>query len=188
LPEGSAAFFFPGGHDVASTRRMHSWILPVAALALVLAWWLWPANERATPARNPATASTSTPASASRTARAPTPGSGDVELPGGYVGPDPASLTPAEREALVAAEVAVSAAAEPPARYIGIDGKPKAFSYADDAAAARTEAARADRRASLRRELDADPAAFARRHQLSAKEVQWIVDGETDFPDRLIEP
>ena len=40
----------------------------------------------------------------------------------------------------------------------------------------------------LARELEADPARFARDHHLSLKQVQWIVDGETDFPDSLLEP
>jgi hypothetical protein len=186
LPEGSAAFFFPGGPDVASTRHKLSWLLPAAALALVFAWWLRPTREYA----GSQVASVPSPAESgvSPPARRPAPSAEDVVLPGGYVGPDPASLTPAEREALVVAEVAASATAAAPARYTGIDGKPKAFAYPDDASAASAESARADRRASLRRELAADPAAFARRHQLTAKEVQWIVDGETDFPDRLLEP
>ena len=38
------------------------------------------------------------------------------------------------------------------------------------------------------RELEADPARFAREHRLSLKQVQWIADGETDFPDELLEP
>jgi hypothetical protein len=186
LPEGSAAFFFPGGPDVASTRYKFSWLLPAAAVALVLAWWLWP--TRGHDALQDAPAPAPVEASVSPAARVSAPGAEDVVLPGGYVGPDPASLMPTERQALVAAEVAASAAAEAPAQYTGIDGKPRAFAYPDDASAARAEAARADRRASLRRELAADPAAFARRHRLTAKEVQWIVDGETDFPDRLLEP
>lgn len=171
---------------MASTRQKHAWILPAAAAALLLAWWLWSPDRRPAPPGDPTTAPAAAVAPRATPSRPPAPA--DVTLPGGYVGPDPASLTPAERQALVAAEVAASAAAPPPAQYTGMNGKPKAFAYPDDASAARAEAARGERRASLRRELTADPAAFAHRHQLSAKEVQWILDGETDFPDRLLEP
>jgi hypothetical protein len=38
------------------------------------------------------------------------------------------------------------------------------------------------------RELEADPARFAREHKLSLKQVQWIADGDADFPDELLEP
>ena len=97
-------------------------------------------------------------------------------------------LTPAERQALGAAEVERSAAAEPPRTFKGIDGKPKAFRYPDPVASESAERTRQARRDRLMRELEADPARFARDHHLSLKQVQWIVDGETDFPDSLLEP
>lgn len=105
---------------------------------------------------------------------------------GNYVPPDIASATPAEVQAMRNAEVERSAASAPVASFKDIDGKTRRFNYASDQeriAAARQQ----ERRELLMRELQADPAGFAREHQLSLKEVQWIVDGDADFPDRLLE-
>lgn len=105
----------------------------------------------------------------------------------GYRPPDLSTATPAEMQAIHDAEARNSAAAQPPRTYKGMDGKPKAFDYNDDKAAAE-EALREVRRGQLMQELSRDPKAFAIKYKLSLKEVQWIVDGDTDFPDRLLAP
>lgn len=102
--------------------------------------------------------------------------------------PEPPPLTVAERQALQVQEAAHSTAAPPAASYRGIDGKPRAFRYPDPLAAESAERNRQARREQLMRELAADPARFAREHGLSLKQVQWIVDGEADFPDEMLEP
>ena len=163
----------------------HRWLLGLLALALVAyGWWrLRPPPAAATPSAVPAPAEL--PA-----ARVPpaTKGNPLANTPGGYVGPDPASLSPAERAAMQNAEVERSATATPPTSYRGIDGKPKVFQYPDPAATASAERNRQAIREQLMRELAADPARFAREHHLSLKQVQWIVDGEADFPDELLGP
>jgi hypothetical protein len=103
----------------------------------------------------------------------------------GYVPLDLASATPAEIHAIHDAEVRNSAAAPPPASFKGMDGKPKAFKY-NDARAEAEDAVLDVRRQQLMLELRRDPKAFARKYGLSAKEVQWILDGDTDFPLRLL--
>lgn len=165
--------------------RSRQWWIPVLVLALLAAWWwrdrsgagagIAPASRDAEPAQVDSYARPSPPP-------APTPA-----LPGGYVGPDPSSLSPAERDALRNAEVERSAAAAAPATYKDIDGRRKAFRYPEPVVAESAERTRQARREQLMRELEADPARFARTHGLSLKQVQWIVDGETDFPDRLLE-
>lgn len=166
---------------MGSSRR---WWIPVLVLALLAAWW-W----RQESAEGGGTAVVQAADTAAGTA--PVPGSPAAApapiLPGGYVGPDPASLTPAEREAFHDAEVERSAAAPAPKTYKDIDGKQRAFRYPDAAAAESAERMRQARREQLMRELEADPQRFARTHGLSLKQVQWIVDGETDFPDRLLD-
>lgn len=167
---------------MGSSRR---WWIPVLVLALLAAWW-W--RDQALlgegvgdPVATGGTMPFETAGGAEKT-RAPTP-----VLPGAYVGPDPGSLTPAERDALGDAEVERSAAAPPPATFKDIDGRQRAFRRPDPVAADSAERTRQARRDQLMLELEADPARFARTHGLSLKQVQWIVDGETDFPDRLLD-
>jgi hypothetical protein len=151
-------------------------LLLVFALGMGAGWWL---ARRGAPPAAPATVSAGSAGAASTTpaaSRSPTP---DTGLP---------PLTPQERQALEAQEVQRSVVAEPPRTYRGIDGKPKAFRYPDPVAAESAERTRQARREQLMRELEADPARFAREHKLSLKQVQWIADGDADFPDELLEP
>ena len=166
-------------------RSWRGWWVPVLVLALLAAWW-WRDGPGAAAEDPPAPEAV--PAVHADTANRPSIGPAQTPvLPGGYVGPDPSSLSPAERDALRDAEVERSAAAPPPATFKDIDGRRKAFRYPDPVAAESAERTRQARREQLMRELEADPARFARTHGLSLKQVQWIVDGETDFPDRLLE-
>lgn len=156
-------------------------LLIAAGAALFLSgWWLGRAG--------PKPAAPATPVVEARPVVVATP---SMPVPsavgaGNYVPPDIANATPAEVQAMRQAEVERSAASAPVASFRGIDGKTHSFRY--DAAQDRIAAARQqERRELLMRELQADPARFARDHQLSLKEVQWIVDGDADFPDRLLE-
>jgi hypothetical protein len=155
-----------------------SWLplLLVFAAGVGVGWWLAPRAEPATEAVTNAAASAAEASVAPAPASIPAP---DTSLP---------ILTPQERQAYEAQEVERSAAAEPPRAYRGIDGKPRAFRYPDPVSAESAERTRQARREQLMRELEADPARFARDHKLSLKQVQWIADGETDFPDELLEP
>jgi hypothetical protein len=153
-------------------------LMLAGALALV-GWWLAARNGRAT-----APAGTALPARVAGGEGADVP----AVLPGNAEAPPAVVLSPAEREALLAAEAERSVKAAPPATYKGIDGRQHAFRYPDPVAAESAERTRQARREQLLRELEADPAGFARAHGLSLKQVQWIVDGETDFPDALLEP
>ena len=152
-------------------------LLLVFAAGLGLGWWLGRDNAStgAVPARTAAAPNGAAAPSLPQAEAAV----GDRGLP---------ALTPAERQALQAQEVERSSAAEPPRTYKGIDGKPRAFRYPDPVAAESAERTRQARREQLMRQLEADPARFAREHNLSLKQVQWIVDGESDFPDELLEP
>jgi hypothetical protein len=151
-------------------------LLVVFALGLGLGWWLGRSDPADAAPAQVAPAGPAVPAASSGARLAPV---ADAGLP---------PLTPQEREAFQAQEVERSAAAEAPRAYRGIDGKPKAFKYPDPVAAESAERTRQARREQLMRELEADPARFAREHRLSLKQVQWIADGETDFPDELLEP
>lgn len=155
----------------------------MAVVALVAAWL---ANRSAPHAVAPRPALAPAPAAGSNAPPAvvaPRP-----TYPGGFVAHEAASLTPVERQALRQHEAAASAAAPAVAGFTGIDGKPRAFRYPDAHEAEAAERARQARRDQLMVELGADPAAFARNHRLSLDEVRAIVDGDTDFPDRLLEP
>ena len=162
---------------VRSSGSPRPWLYPLLGLALLAAaaWqWRTQADREAAGAGFPPAPSASDVA-----------GAGPLATPAAVA---PAALSPADREALLAREARASAAAQPPRTYRGIDGKPRAFAYKDPVAAASEEGMRQARREALMRELAADPAAFARKYRLSLKQVQWIVDGETDFPDELLEP
>ena len=165
---------------VRSGGSRRPWLYPLLGLALLAAAaWQWRTQAEHTAAGSDmAQFPASPPASA-------VPGAGAQAAPRTVA---PVTLSSADREALLAREARASAAAQPPRTYRGIDGKPHAFAYKDPVAAASEEGMRQARREALMRELAADPAAFARKHRLSLKQVQWIVDGETDFPDELLEP
>jgi hypothetical protein len=165
--------------QVVSVAR--SLLLVCAGVALFLSgWWLGREGRPAAPAAEPP-AVISSPTLDSLPRPPPPAAVGN----GNYLPPDIATATPAEVQAMRDAEVERSAASVPKATYKGIDGKTHSFHY--DAAQDRIAAARQqERREMLMRELQADPARFAREHQLSLKEVQWIVDGDADFPDRLL--
>jgi hypothetical protein len=124
--------------------------------------------------------STAVPAGTTRT---PLPAN---RIPG-YTAPPIETATPAEIDALVSAEVARSAKSVTPKTYVGIDGKPHQIQYNGAGQSATEELRREDRRKVLMDELKANPAAFARSHDLSMKEVGWILDGSSDFPERLLD-
>jgi hypothetical protein len=134
----------------------------------------------------PSNAATLEPAQPGSSAAAPAP-SAPVAYTDqtGFVPPDLATATQAEVQAIHEAEVRNSAAAPPPASFKDTNGKPKAFKY-NDAGAEAEDAVLDVRRQQLMQELRRDPKAFARKYELAAKEVQWIQDGETDFPVRLL--
>lgn len=167
--------------------RSRRWWVPVLVLALLAGWW-W-RNESSVDEGVAGVAAAAYPEAAAPTGPAPRATATPARvLPGGYVAPNLASLSPAEREALRDAEVERSAAAAPPRTFKDIDGRQRPFRYPDPVAAESAERLRQARRDQLMLELEADPARFARNHRLSLKQVQWIVDGETDFPDRLLDP
>jgi hypothetical protein len=160
--------------------RFAAWLIIFAAIC-GLAVWSWPS---ASPRRTPGPAITD-PAPVRMPSAAAV---GRPTYPGGVPPVDVASLTPGERKALADREARISAAAAPVAVGKGIDGKPRAFQYPGTQQAVVAERNRQARRERLMVELEADPAHFARAHQLSLDDVRWIVEGETDFPDRLLEP
>ncbi|OGT59133.1 MAG: hypothetical protein A3E01_20065 [Gammaproteobacteria bacterium RIFCSPHIGHO2_12_FULL_63_22] len=162
--------------------KLSSLVLPALAL-LLAAWWflqdrpLAPDGEAGPDASVPVATPTVAPAPVARPV-------GQVP---GYTAPPIESLTPAEVAQLHRAEVERSAKSEPPKTFVGIDGKTHAFEYNSSAKSSAKEEAREVRRALLMRQLMADPQRFARENKLTLKEVQWIVDGDSDFPDRLLD-
>ena len=166
-----------------SQRSFVSAVLLVSAFVLALWWYFW-GSEPSVPAAPDVTSlqSDATPEARALPAHPATVAYADQT---GYVPPDLATATPAEIQAIHDAEVRNSAAAEAPKTYKGIDGKPKAFSY-NDARAEAEEVVRDARRQQLMQELKRDPSAFARKYGMASKEAQWILDGTTDFPDRLL--
>lgn len=163
------------------------WLFPAMVVGLTLWWWLQSRSPEPEPAVIPVLEQVA-PASAPATVmRSPAGESARRVIPGGFDLPPADSATPAEIESLREAEVERSAASPlPPRSFTGPDGKPREFAYGGAEERAR-EQAQADRRSLLMARLRADPRAFGREHRLSAKEVQWILDGSTDFPDRLLD-
>lgn len=163
------------------------WIFPALAAGL-LGWW-WLQSRTLEPAPSEAAAAPSAIAESVAPAVRATPGA-DREriLPGGFNLPALESATPSEVRSLRQAEAARSAAAlAPPRSYTGVDGKQHALDYERSGEVRNHELALAARRDLLMTQLKADPQGFARTHGLSAKEVQWILEGETDFPERLLD-
>lgn len=160
-------------------------LLPVAALLLVGGWIV---RETGSPVPPPADSASVTPPVTLGPGGATT---GPLTRPAGqipgYSAPPIETATPAEVAALLQAEVERSARSEPPKTFVGIDGKPKTFQYNKTQESAAREEARDIRRKLLMQQLSADPQRFARDNQLTLKEVQWIVDGTSDFPDRLLD-
>lgn len=166
--------------------RLMRGLLPLGAAVLVGAW-LWGQRVAVTPALEPAasvanSASATTPASAA-TARPAAQG----RLPGMPMPPPIESASPNEIAALRRAEVVHSQARPPVASYVGADGKQHAFRYEPTQQEAASDRAREEREASLMRELQADPAAFARRYGLKAREIERILDGSAPFPPALLD-
>jgi hypothetical protein len=157
-------------------------VLPVLALLLV-AWWFVQGRASAPDGSSIGGAPVSAQASLSR----PAPAAKPVGQVPGYSAPPIESFTAAEVAELHRAEVERSAKSDPPKTFVGIDGKTHAFEYNTSAQSSAKEDARAVRRALLMRQLMADPQRFARENKLTLKEVQWIVDGDSDFPDRLLD-
>lgn len=156
--------------------------LPVLALLLV-AWWF--IQGRGSAPEEVASPSATVPVVPSPVSQAPVARpAGQVP---GYTAPPIESFTAAEVAELHRAEVERSAKSEPPKTFVGIDGKTHALEYNSSAKSDARQEARDIRRALLMRQLMADPQRFARDNQLSLKEVQWIVDGTSDFPDRLLD-
>ena len=108
---------------------------------------------------------------------------GNLEIPGMPVG----EPSPAEREALRQAEVENSKAHPPVASYRGVDGRQHAFRYEATPAEEARQLRREQRERELMAELEADPAAFARKYQLQAREVERILDGSLPLPPALLE-
>ena len=160
--------------------------LLLGAAALV-GMWLWRHQTAPAPATGAASAaavspSTSSPISASS---APPPVQG--RLPGMPMPPPIESASPSEIAALRQAEVEHSQARPAVASYTGADGRQHAFRYQQTEQEALGERVREEREASLRRELEADPAAFARRYGLRAREIERILDGSAPFPPALLD-
>lgn len=160
-------------------------VLPAAALLLV-AWWIVrePASPEAEDASRESLALPEPADPDAMTKSATLQPAGQIP---GYSAPPIQTATPAEVAALVQAEIDRSARSEPPKTFIGIDGKPKTFQYNTTPEQAAREDARDARRRLLMQQLKADPQRFAHDNQLTLKEVQWIVDGTGDFPDRMLD-
>ena len=166
-------------------KRNHvQWIFPVIASCLLALWFV----DR--PRQAPAQVHVSAPAVPALNLRAGRnePAGSSAIFPGGHVAPKLDDATPLEIEQLREAEVARSAKSpEPPKSYLGADGNRHAFQYNGSAQSSAVEDARDVGRKLLMQQLRADPVGFARTHKLAAKEVQWILDGAEDFPERLLD-
>lgn len=162
--------------------KLSTLALPGLALLLVAWWFIQGRGSAPDGATSPSTA---LPVAASPIPHAPV--ARPVGQVPGYTAPPLESLTPAQVAELRRAEVERSAKSEPPKTFVGIDGKTHALEYNGSAKFDARQEARETRRALLMRQLMADPQRFARDNQLSLKEVQWIVDGTSDFPDRLLD-
>lgn len=169
-------------------RNAFRFLVPAVAAAL-LAWW-WTGRDQADSKATPETASAKAISPAVSQVPLVSPASKAI-IPGGFVAPRLEVATPTEIGAMRAAEVERSAGSpEPPGSFTGVDGKRHAFQYNQTSRlspAAVIEEARDVRRKLLMQQLRASPQGFARDHQLAAKQVQWILDGSEDFPDRLLD-
>jgi hypothetical protein len=156
----------------------------VAGAALFVGYWLGQrqATSVAQPQALPAVSSVASP---------PAPGSDALPKPMARSFPNMAppieTATPAEVAALRQAEVVHSQASPPVATYTGPDGRQHAFRYQQTPAEEAAQRARADRQAALMSELQADPAAFAKKYGLRAREIERILDGSLPFPPELLD-
>ena len=166
-------------------RSWVKWGFPLVAGGLLAWWWI---AESAPEAPEPAPSSMlARPAVQPSTHPVATAGSAAI-IPGGFVAPMLEDATPLELEQMREAEVARSAqSAEPPKSFVGADGRQHPFQYNGSAQSGATEQAREVRRKLLMQQLRADPVGFAKANSLVAKEVQWILDGSEDFPERLLD-
>ncbi len=161
-------------------------LVPLAAVALVAAWW-W--TRAPTVASGSAPVPSAPPAMPGPDASQPdAPGRGPrgmekLEIPGTPSGPP----SPAELEALRRAEVANSQAHPPVATYRGADGRQHVFRYEATPAEQASQLRRERRERELMAELEADPGAFARKHKLQAREIERILDGSLPLPPALLE-
>lgn len=162
---------------MAGMRRA---VLPVVALALVGAWWWQGRNEPGAGATPAPVAVDEAPAVAAAARPAPAA----VQYPGSATRSN-ADITPAEAAALQQQEAAHRR--PPVASYTGADGRQHAFRYESSPQEASADRSREDRESQLRRELEADPAAFARKYRLQPREVERIREGTLPFPPALLE-
>lgn len=162
---------------MASLTRV---ILPLAAVALV-GGWLWHRHAGA-PVREPADATVEMPVTASPSTPAVPRVQPPLQVPGP---PRIENPTPEQIAQLRQAEAAHSQASAPVATYTGPDGRQHAFRYQATPQQEVREREREDREAALMRELEADPAAFARKYHLSAREVERMLDGSLPLPAEM---
>lgn len=156
----------------------------VAGAALLVGYWLGqrqtaPAVQAPAVPTVPGPVDWPTPGNAGRPARV-TPSFPNMP-------PPIETATPAEVAALRQAEVVHSQARPPVATYKGADGRQHAFRYEQTPAEAAAQRTREDREAALMRELQADPAAFAKKHGMRAREIERILDGTMPFPPELLD-
>ena len=154
----------------------------VAGAALLVGYWFGQ-RQVAPPPPVPATAAMVASPRPSVVGVAPQP----VARTFPNMAPPIESATPAEIAALRQAELVNSRASKPVASYTGVDGRQHAFRYEQTPAEEAAQRAREDREAALMRELQADPAAFARKYNLRAREIERILDGTMPFPPALLE-
>ena len=156
----------------------------VAGAALLIGYWL--GQRQSTPVPQPQAVPV-IPAAAST----PVPGAGGKAEPVAPTFPNMAppveTATPAEVAALRQAEAAHSQARPPVATYKGADGRQHAFRYQQSPAEEAAQRGREEREAALMRELHADPAAFAKKYGLRAREIERILDGTMPFPPALLD-
>ena len=158
--------------------------LLVAGAALLVGYWL--GQRQAAPvAPPPSTSALSETSNPSAAGEGGQPRAAHPSFPN--MAPPIETATPAEVAAIQQAEVAHSQARPPVATYKGADGKQHAFRYEQTPAEEARDRAREDRQAALMRELEADPAAFAKKYGLRAREIELILDGSMPFPQALLD-
>ena len=158
--------------------------LVLLAAALLLAWWWWRAAP--TPAQSEVPGTESALPDAAPSVPAQPVAAGPVGTLPGTVEPPLESFTPAERAAMVDAEVERSATSAPVATYKGEDGRPKKFAYEQDPVQENAQRAADARRAEVLETMRADPAGFAASHKLRPREVELMLDGSMEVPENLL--
>ena len=157
--------------------------LVLLAAALLLAWW-W--RGASSPGQPEAPVAESPLPDVAPGVPAQPVAAGPVGTLPGIVPPPIESATPAERAAMVDAEVERSAATAPVATYTGEDGRQKKFNYEQDPVQENAQRAADARRAAVLEEMRADPANFAARHKLRPREVELMLDGSMEVPENLL--